>query len=592
MAIFTRPREGDVALPSAPWPDGNGTAHGNGNGHGNGTGHGNGHRLGRPGAGRLMLGRRWWWLVLAAVVAAGLLAAADAGGTATYPLSADFAQAPGLFPGAAVEVLGVPVGTVTSVRNVGDEVTVGLAIDHGRAIPAAATASLVSPEILGEPSIELSPGYAGGAALRSGAVIPMSRTAVPVSTEQVLKTLRATLQHINPHAVGDLVTNLAQDLSGQGKNLNTLIAGAAGTLKLLATKADTLGQMNGSLAQLTGALDARTSQITQLITDYDTVSGVIAQHSSQLGGALVQFSKASTELVQLLEPNLRPLESDVGTITKVGRTLDRNLTSVDEIFSASRALFTGARRVYTSTYNWITLNSQSPPGLTGAVLSGMVKSRLAGVCRRLLAHHSTGLTAKERKTLQTCGNPSSAFFDSIVSQIPTVLKDVRAGKIPQPTSPAKMIQQGLAKIPGASEPPKASKSSTSSAPTSSSGGSGSSSTPSPGAPGAGSTTPTSTCLSSLLGGLGCTSGSATPATGTSGSGSSGLLAYHVPAPAGALARPSLTASATRELPPLPPSAPGASRHRAPAHHRHGAHGAHGAHLASHRDARRSPRSTT
>ncbi|MGH8988663.1 MAG: MCE family protein, partial [Acidimicrobiales bacterium] len=302
---------------------------------------------------RVSLRRRWWWALVAALVAAASLAGVEASaGPSAYPVLARFARAPGLFPGAAVEVLGVPVGTVTSVSNVDDEVAVGLAIERGHPVPASVTASLVAPELLGEPSIELSPGYTGGPVLRPGAVIPMSRTAVPVSTEQVLKALRTTLERIDPHAVGDLVTNLAQDLSGQGKDLRRLISGAAGTLQLLATKARTLGQLNGSLAQLTGVLDARTGQITQLITDYDTVSGVISAHGAQLGSSLVQFSKASSELVQLLTPNLAPLESDVGVVTNVGRTLDRNLTSVDEILSSAVALFTGARRVYTSTYNW------------------------------------------------------------------------------------------------------------------------------------------------------------------------------------------------------------------------------------------------
>ena len=51
---------------------------------------------------------------------------------------------------------------------------------------------------------------------RPGATIAESRTSVPVSTDQLLKQLQRTLQALNPHAVGDLVTNLAQDLDGQG----------------------------------------------------------------------------------------------------------------------------------------------------------------------------------------------------------------------------------------------------------------------------------------------------------------------------------------------------------------------------------------
>jgi|GEM_PF-1102562 len=558
MSIFTRSHE-PVSLSTSPWPD----PHGTGDGH-----HGHGVVGAAPRAGR----RPWRWAAAALVVAAATLAGVEAtSGPTTYPVVARFAQAPGLFPGAAVEVLGVPVGTVTSVKNSGDEVVVTLAIDRGHELPADVRASLVSPEILGEPSIDLTPGYTSPPALRPGGVIPMSRTAVPVSTEQVLQSLRRTLERINPHAVGDLVSNLAQDLRGQGANLNRLIAGAAGTLRLLATKASTLGQMNGSLAQLTGALDDRTSQLTQLISDYDTVSGVIAQHSSQLGSALVQLSQASADLVQLLVPNLAPIESDVGTVTTVGRTLDRNLTSVDEILSSEVALFTGARRVYTSTYNWLTLNAQNPPGLTGAILAGMVRSRLEGVCRRILAHHATGLSAAQRKTLETCGKPTSRYFTPEIDQVPRILNDIRQGKLPAAGSAASMFSAGLATIPVArsAPPPPSSPTPNRSAPgggtSGGAGGSGTTGTPG-GRPttgtrtGTGTRKSTGTCLD-LLGILKCSSGTTNSPSGagSASTGANGLLSYDVLDPRAAVGRGG--ASALAELGPLPQDAPGAARHR-------------------------------
>ena len=39
---------------------------------------------------------------------------------------------------------------------------------------------------------------------------------MPVSTDELLKELQRTLNALNPHAVGNLVTNLATDLDGQG----------------------------------------------------------------------------------------------------------------------------------------------------------------------------------------------------------------------------------------------------------------------------------------------------------------------------------------------------------------------------------------
>jgi phospholipid/cholesterol/gamma-HCH transport system substrate-binding protein len=381
----------------------------------------------------------------AVVLAAAVLVGVDlTSGSTTYPINAVYASAPGLFPGAAVDVLGVPVGTVVTVKNVADKVDVGMVVKAGTHIPTEALASLVAPEVLGQPDVDLNPGYTHGSYLRSGATIPESHTTVPVNTDQLLKQLRRTLDDINPHAVGNLITNLAQDLNGQGAGLNTLISSAAGTIQLLANKGDDLGQLNGSLAQLTGTLDSDTSQIEQLVQEYDTVSGVIAQHSGQLNDAITQLTGASTSLSNLLLPNLQPLEADVGTVTTVGRTLDRNLGSVDEILQQANNLFQGANRVFDPTYNWLDLNLVAPPGVTGAYVSGLIRDRLAGVCRRIAANHAAGLSAAAVAALAACGNPSSDFFDPIVNQIPTVLSTL-SGSSGSPTA-SSMLQQGLAQI--------------------------------------------------------------------------------------------------------------------------------------------------
>ena len=401
--------------------------------------------------GDLFASRLVRWVIVIAVVAAGVgIGTAVASSSNTYPLNVVFAKAPGLFPGAAVQIDGVQVGTVVSVTNVADQVNVGMKVGNGHPIPTSVIASLVSPQLLGEPNIELDPGYTGGPRLAQNATIPESRTSVPISTDQLLKSLEKTLNQLNPKAVGDLVSNLASDLNGQGQNLNQLISGAAGTLKILAAKGNELGSLNGSLAQLTGSLDSQTTQITQLISDYDVVSGVFAQHSAQLNDAIGQLSSATTDLVTLLTPNLTPLESDVGTVATVGRTLDRNISSIDGILQSALNLFTAAQKAYDPNYNWLNLNLALAPGVTGAYVAGLIRDRLSGICRRIFANHSSGLSATELATLEACGNPASGFFDPIIGSIGPLLNTLTGGTASSGavTTPAQMIQKGLAEIPG------------------------------------------------------------------------------------------------------------------------------------------------
>ncbi len=522
------------------------------------------------------------------VVVAGVLAAVEvAHGTPSYPVNVVYSSAPGLFTGAAVDVLGVKVGTVTDVQNMGDKVHVTLAVDQGTRIPSSAFASLVAPQLLGSPDVDLNPGYTGGPTLPAGATIPEDRTAVPVSTDEVLKELQHTLNALDPHAVGNLVSNLATDLDGQGANLNKLIASAAGTVQLLADKGNDLGQLNGTLAQLTGTLDADTSQIEHLVAQYDTVSTTLAQHSGQLNDAITQLAGASSGLVSLLVPNLQPLEADVGTVTTAGRTLDRNLSSVDAILQNGNNLFQGAKRAYDPTYDWLNLNLQTAPGVSGAYIAGLLRDRLAGICRRIVTNHSSGLSATVVAALDQCGNPSSGFFDPLLNDIPTILDALTGGS--GSTTAQSLLQQGLTQIANAEHGNGAASSAAPPpAPTQKSPAAASSTTTTTVPP---STTTTTTVPCGLLGAiLGCSQGSSSGGSNGSGSSQSGLggLLSHsvtpgrvspgratstlaVATPAGPTPTattpnldPTLTAPAAALLPPLPQDrTQGQARHAHP-----------------------------
>ena len=65
--------------------------------------------------------------VAAVVIAAAVIVGVElTKGKPTYQLNVVYSSAPGLFTGAAVDVLGVKVGSVTNVQNVGDKVHVTL----------------------------------------------------------------------------------------------------------------------------------------------------------------------------------------------------------------------------------------------------------------------------------------------------------------------------------------------------------------------------------------------------------------------------------------------------------------------------------
>lgn len=393
--------------------------------------------------------QRRYSLGLVGLMAAGGIGLTACDGPSSYAVTAMFTSAEGLFPGNSVEVLGVPEGTVTSVTPENGVVVVKMTMNGSEPLPSQVKATLTTPEILGEPSVELSPGYTGGPRLDADAVIPESRTSVPESIGDLLKNLQTFLGEVNDQSVSSLVSTLAQDLQGQGEALNGLISGGASTLQILAEKGDALGQLDGSLAQITATLRQNSSQVTELLQSYDTVANVLSQESGPLGNSVTALAQSSQELTNLLNPNLSGIQSDISSITQVGRTLDRNLGYVDEGLSSAVALFAAAGKAYDPVYNWLNLNDQLAPGTTSEELAGMIRDQLAGICRRIDANHSSGLSQSELSTLETCGNPDSGYFDPLLSSIPTLLNDLTGSQPSAPTAQS-ILSQGAAEIPGLS----------------------------------------------------------------------------------------------------------------------------------------------
>jgi virulence factor Mce-like protein len=380
----------------------------------------------------------------AALVVLGVLAvvasACSSGGTSSYVVKADFANGVDLYPSSPVTVLGVNVGTVSTVQNQADHVLVTMRVNDKYRIPSGANAAIVGQSLLGERYVQFSPSYTGGPQLTDGSHVPLSRTTVPVSSDEVLAGLKKFLGAINPNGAADLVTNLAQVLGGNGAQLNDLIHNAAGTLQLLADKGNDLGQLNGSLAQLTGALDTRTQTITQLIHDYNTVSAVLIQNGGQtLGDTITQLNNASAQVADLLSPNLAGLKDDIGVLTTAGRTLDRNLASLDQANAASVRLFAAAHRAYDPQGNWLRLNVQSDPNTTSSLIEARMRDRLSGVCRRLEAKGVTNPTADHH-----CGEVGTHYFDPILNAVPCILNQQSGPGC----SPAALFGAGVNAIPG------------------------------------------------------------------------------------------------------------------------------------------------
>lgn len=134
----------------------------------------------------------------AVIVAAALVT----GGVLVYQAShkgkqvtAYFSEAIGVYPGSTVRVLGVPVGTVNAVQPEGTEVKVTMTVSAGVPVPADAKAVVVAASVVSDRYVQLTPAYTSGPQLAADAVIPVSRTAVPVEVDQIYTSINRLSRH-------------------------------------------------------------------------------------------------------------------------------------------------------------------------------------------------------------------------------------------------------------------------------------------------------------------------------------------------------------------------------------------------------------
>jgi phospholipid/cholesterol/gamma-HCH transport system substrate-binding protein len=140
----------------------------------------------------------------------------------------------GIFDGAEVSYRGVQVGRVRGVHLETSQVTVKLAIDHGKNIPDNAVAHVYDLSAVGEQYIDLVPTGPSSTYLHSGSVIPAERTTTPLQTATVLYDLERFVDSVNPADVRIIGTEGAAAFSGIGPQMKALLDDATSIISQLA----------------------------------------------------------------------------------------------------------------------------------------------------------------------------------------------------------------------------------------------------------------------------------------------------------------------------------------------------------------------
>jgi phospholipid/cholesterol/gamma-HCH transport system substrate-binding protein len=291
---------------------------------------------------RVLLGSRRRLIITgisAAVVAAGLIT----GGVLLYQagqqgttVTAYFSESIGIYPGSDVRILGVRVGTVNSIQPDGREVKVTLTIDHGIPVPAGVQVAVVAPSVVSDRYLQLTPAYTSGPELADNAVIPVTRTAVPVEVDQIYESLNQLAAALGPSgankqgALSNLIKTGAANLAGNGGYLNSMLKQYSGLSATLGGSAGNIAATLTSLQQFTSMLQHNDGQVRLAEQQLAQVSGFLSGDREQLAAAMSSLATALGQVQQFIASNRDLLTSNVNRLASITSILSSERASLAE----------------------------------------------------------------------------------------------------------------------------------------------------------------------------------------------------------------------------------------------------------------------
>jgi phospholipid/cholesterol/gamma-HCH transport system substrate-binding protein len=271
-----------------------------------------------------------------------------------HRVSALFDNGVGIYEGTEVRVLGVGVGTVAEVHPEGKQVRVELEIDPDVAIPAGAQALAVSPSLVGDRYIQLTPPYRGGPTMQSGTTIPREDTATPLELDQLLASVNELTTALGPDGANStgslsrLVDAGADTLAGNGKAINE-------TLERIGQLSSTLASHRGdvfasvrNLRTFVSTLVESDAQVRKLTGRLADVVGFLGDEKEDLGSALRGLATALGDVKGFVRDNRGLIKSNVNKLAKATRALVDQRGALAEILDVAPTALSNLNNSYDS----------------------------------------------------------------------------------------------------------------------------------------------------------------------------------------------------------------------------------------------------
>lgn len=274
----------------------------------------------------------------------------------TNAYAAELANASGLSGGDPVYVAGVPAGRVEDVALAGDRVRVGFRLDKAQALGNRTTVTVRLRTVLGKRFLDVMP--AGTINGLDSNVIPLSRTTVPYSLDEVGRKAADTAEHVDQQPLTAMMNTLAETMPGNSTELGQALAGISAASSAFADngdKIDEILQISRSMAEM---LSHQTDSLADTAANAQYIVASLAARRQALTDIVTNLTTIMRHLATIYTEKQADFGNLIAGLTTVTGTLKANVDKIDQTLlkmpPAIRAVTNS-----TGNGNWADVNSPS-----------------------------------------------------------------------------------------------------------------------------------------------------------------------------------------------------------------------------------------
>ncbi|HEY0499872.1 MAG TPA: MlaD family protein [Kutzneria sp.] len=248
-----------------------------------------------------------------------------------YTVTADFADASGLYPGAEVTYLGVSVGKVASMDLGTGGVAVALSLDQP--VPAALRAEIHSTSAIGEQYVDLSPVGDTGIRAVDGTTITADRTKPMTPTDALLSSVDELAKAVPTDRLRTVLTEVTTAFQGSHDDLRQLLDQAS---LLVHDATVNVGPTTGLIAGLGTFLGTQhdlDGQLRSYTRDLASFTDQLRYSDNDLRGLITTVPTFDDQVLDLQDRLTPTLPMLLGNMIATGQVVRTYLPGVEQFLS-------------------------------------------------------------------------------------------------------------------------------------------------------------------------------------------------------------------------------------------------------------------